>query len=159
MPLQRVLWLVNANERSASTGPEPLPPGVGICRATSLDEALGAIRSEKIDCVLISAQTERRDRGAVLELFLEADVHVPVIFWDGDLSARQAIQLVREGAYTCHGGRDDWDAVLESITQACEEKQRREQTHVSAENAEPWRRKLVGNSPAMEDVANTIRLV
>ncbi|HLK49906.1 MAG TPA: sigma-54 dependent transcriptional regulator [Bryobacteraceae bacterium] len=159
MPLQRVLWLVNANEESASTGYETLPPGLGLSRVTSLDEALAAIRSEKIDCVLISAQPEGRERHAILELFLDADVHLPIIFWDRDLSARQAIQLVREGAYTCLGGRDDWNAALESITQACEEKERRDRAHAGTPNTEPWRRKLVGNSAAMEDVANTIRLV
>jgi DNA-binding NtrC family response regulator len=159
MPLQRVLWLVESNEKTLSTGCEPLPPGFGISRMTDLAEALGAIRSGKADCALISSRPEGREREALLDLLLGADAQTPVIFWDRELSAREAIALVREGAYTCHGERDHWDTVLESLEQACEEKRRRGQARPGTDTAEPWRRKLVGSSPAMDDVANTIRLV
>jgi DNA-binding NtrC family response regulator len=159
MPLQRVLWLVNGNEPPAGAGCESLPPGLGFSRVRDLAEASAAIRSEKPDCVLISGQAEGNGRREVLDLFLGTDVQTPVIFWDRDLSAREAIELVREGAYTCLGERDPWSSVLESIEQACQEKQRRQQAHPDTQAPELWRRKLVGTSPAMEDVANTIRLV
>ena len=158
MPLQRVLWLVESKEDSASTGCEALPPGVGVSRVTDLAEALTAARSGKADCVLISSRPEGREREELLDLFLGANAQTPVIFWDQDLSAREAIDLVREGAYTCHGDRESWESLLESIGQACDEKQRREQAR-DTEKVEAWRQKLVGHSPAMEDVANTIRLV
>jgi len=159
MPLQRVLWLVDNNDVRASAGCEPLPPGLGISRVSDLTEALGAIRAGKPDCVLISSQLEGPDRGSALGLCLGADAQIPVIFWDRGLSAREAISLVREGAYTCHGDRDDWNAVLESIEEACQEKGRRDRVRAASDTSEPWRTKLVGNSSAMEDVANTIRLV
>ena len=159
MPLQRVLWLVESNEPSLSTGCERLTPGFGISRVTDLAEALDAMRSGKTDCVLISSRPEGVEREALLDLFLGADAQTPVIFWDRDLSAREAIELVREGAYTCHGHRDEWETVLESVEQACDEKLRRGQVRPGSENGELWRKKLVGNSPAMEDVANTVRLV
>ena len=159
MPLQRVLWLVNGNEPPAGAGCETLPPGLGFSRVSDLAEASAAIRSEKPDCILISGQAEGNRRREVLDLFLGTDVQTPVIFWDRDLSAREAIELVREGAYTCLGERDPWSSVLESIEQACQEKQRRQQAHPDTQALELWRRKLVGTSPAMEDVANTIRLV
>ncbi|MBZ5575434.1 MAG: sigma-54 dependent transcriptional regulator [Acidobacteriia bacterium] len=108
--------------------------------------------------MLISNGAPEPGREALLDLFLGLDPQIPVIFWDRDLSTRQAIDLVREGAFTCHGPRDHWPEVLESISQACQEKQRRQQTGRGGES-EDWRRKLVGESPAMEDVANTIRLV
>ena len=88
MPLQRVLWLVESNEPSLSTGCESLTPGVGISRVTDLAEALDAIRSGKTDCVLISSRPEGCEREALLDLFLGADAQTPVIFWDRDLSAR-----------------------------------------------------------------------
>src|SRR5579872_4452421 len=137
MPLQRVLWLVEANETSVSTSCEPLPPGVGISRVTDLAEALAAVRSGKADCVLISSRPEGRERETLLDLFLGADAQTPVIFWDRDLSAREAIELVREGAYTCHGDRESWETLLESIGQACQEKQRREQGR-STDTVEAW---------------------
>ncbi len=159
MPLRRVLWLVDNDEHCFNAGCEPLPPGLGISQVTDLSEAANAIRSGEADCVLISAQPEERDRSTILDTLLGIDSQVPIIFWDRDLSAREAIALVREGAFTCHGDRDGWRLVLESIEQACEEKERRQQARGGQETVEPWRRKLVGNSPAMEDVANTIRLV
>ena len=159
MPLKRVLWLVSGDEPPTSTGCETLPPGLGISRVSDLAEALAAIASEKADCILISSRPAGSDRRAVLDMFLEADVQTPVIFWERDLSAREAVNLVREGAYTCLGERDGWSAVLESIEQACHEKQRREGSSPDAQTTEIWRRKLVGTSSAMEDVANTIRLV
>jgi len=159
MPLQRVLWLVDREEPREDAGHEILPPGFGLHRVSELAEASAALRSGSADCVLISAGPPRHDRRALLGLCLDLDPRIPVLFWRPDLSAREAIDLVRNGAYTCHGHGDEWPAVRESIQQACEEKDRRNQTREGGEAGESWRRKLVGESPAMEDVANTIRLV
>jgi DNA-binding NtrC family response regulator len=90
---------------------------------------------------------------------LASDARIPVIFWDRDLPAREAVGLVREGAYTCLSDCDGWDHVVESIEQACEDRQHRKPKLHPGEKPEPWRRDLVGRSAAMEDVANTIRLV
>ena len=157
--MQRVLWLVNGDDPCEITGQEILPPGLGLSRVTGLAEASAAVRSRTVDCILISGGPPEHEREAILDLFLSLDPQIPVVFWDRDLSAREAIELVREGAYTCHGHRDSWEAVLSSLEQACEEKAHREEVRRGGETSEPWRRKLVGRSPAMEDVANTIRLV
>ena len=159
MSLQRVLWLVENHDSWANTGHEPLPPGLGITRVASLAETSAAIQSGKADCVLVSHCPAEHSRDTILELALGLDPHTPVIFWDRELSARHAIELVREGAFTCHGRSDAWPEVLISLQQACQEKHRRDQAGRAAETPEEWRRKLVGESPAMEDVANTIRLV
>ncbi len=159
MALQRVLWLVESDEQGPKAGCETLPAGVGIHRVTELAEAVAEGRDGKTDCVLISGRPAGEDRSTLLDLFLAADPQTPVIFWDRELSAREAISLVREGAYTCHGDRDDWNAVLNSIQEACAEKLRRKHAGRGSEGGEAWRRKLVGDSAAMEDVANTIRLV
>jgi DNA-binding NtrC family response regulator len=159
MALQRVLWLVENDEQGAKAGCETLPAGVGIQRVNEVAEALAEVRDGRTDCVLVSGRPEGSDRSALLDLLLGADPQTPVIFWDSELSARAAIGLVREGAYTCHGDRDDWNTVLTSVQEACAEKLRREQAGRGSEGGEPWRRKLVGDSSAMEDVANTIRLV
>lgn len=159
MQLQRVLWLVDENDPRMNPGHEELPPGFGVSRVTGIEETAAAIQSGKADCVLISTSPAPHDRFSVLDLVLGLDAGVPVVFWDNELSARQAIELVREGAYTCHGHHDGWPAVLQSLEQACQEKQRREGAGRRGEAPEEWRRSLVGESPAIEDVANTIRLV
>jgi DNA-binding NtrC family response regulator len=151
----RLLWLVPAYRRE----PEPLNLEMEMTRTDEPSAALAAARSHTADCVLITRGSEPWDRDVILEAILGADPALPVIFWDHDLSARDAIRLVREGAYTCHGDRDNWDDVRESAEQAIEESQLNRSPSSPAEQGEPWRRNLVGTSPAMEDVANTIRLV
>ena len=159
MRLQRVLWLVDENDPWTETGHDELPPGFGLNRVSDLGEAAAAIRSGKADCLLVSTTPTPHDRFSLLDLLLGLNAQVPVVFWDRDLSARQAIELVREGAYTCHGHQEDWPAIQHSLEQACSEKQRREEAGRRGDAPEEWRRRLVGESPAIEDVANTIRLV
>jgi DNA-binding NtrC family response regulator len=152
MSLHRLLWLALDDSYVADDQHD-----FDIVRVPNPAEALEALRSTRLDCILVSGASPETSHDLILEALLAADPRIPVIFWGRELSARQAIVLVREGAYTCHGGQDRWTEVQESIQQACEE------LHLSrtrgAGQAEPWRRSLVGDSPAMEDAANTIRLV
>ena len=159
MRLQQVLWLVDENDPGTDIGHDDLPPGFGLTRVSDMVEASSLIRSGKTDCVLVSSSPAPYDRFSLLDVMLGLNAQVPVVFWDRDLSARQAIELVREGAYTCHGQHDEWPSVQHSLEDACREKQRREEARHRAEMPEEWRRRLVGESPAIEDVANTIRLV
>src|SRR5215472_16906808 len=126
MSIQRVLWLVEREDAGVEAGPETLPPGLGITRVADPADAAAAIRAGKAECLLVSHSSSEHDRKTVLGLFLGIDSQIPVLFWHRDLCAREAIALIREGAFTCHGPRDSWPAVLESIKQACEEKQRRD---------------------------------
>jgi len=157
MSPQRVLWFAN-EDCPAVNGRHGLEhPDLEITRVTDLAEALVSVRSGTVDCVLISAEAAA-DRATVLELLLAEDAHVPAIFWHRELSAREAVELVREGAYTCHGDRDQSEDVIASVMQACLERQRFREAP-DRTGGEAWRRELVGASPAIEDVANTIRLV
>jgi DNA-binding NtrC family response regulator len=152
MSPQRVLWFANDDSQAVDGRHGLEHPDLEITCVTELAGTLVAVRSGAIDCVLISAESAA-DRETVLEAVLAQDARVPVIFWHRELSARQAIDLVREGAYTCHG-----DDVIASVQQACLERQKHREAPDHS-GCEPWRRELVGNSSAMEDVANTIRLV
>jgi DNA-binding NtrC family response regulator len=154
-----MLWLANESNPCADGRHNLLLPDVEVTTVEDPTEALAAVRSEAPDCVLVSGSFGKCDRGAILEAFLASDARTPVIFWDRNLPAREAVGLVREGAYTCLSDCDGWDHVVESIEQACEDRQRRGPKLCPGENPEPWRRNLVGRSAAMEDVANTIRLV
>ena len=159
MSLYRMLWLANESNPCADGEHNLLPHDVEVIRVEDPAEALAAVRAEAPDCVLVSGSFGKCDRGAILEAFLASDARVPVIFWDKNLPAREAVGLVREGAYTCLSDCDGWDHVVESVEQACEDRQRRRPKLHPSEKPEPWRRDLVGRSAAMEDVANTIRLV
>jgi len=155
MPPQRVLWFANEDSDAGdSLGLDHLD--FEITRVTELTQTAVEVRSGSVDCVLVSTESAMDREAALATLFAE-DASLPVIFWHRELSAREAVDLVREGAYTCHGDRDSWTNVVASLNQACAERQSRRSTPDQA--GEPWRRELVGTSSAMEDVANTIRLV
>jgi DNA-binding NtrC family response regulator len=157
MSPQRVLWLVNEDSQAVDGRHGLEHPDLEITRVTDLAESLVAVRSGEIDCVLISAESPA-ERGKALDAFLAQDPGVPVIFWNRELSAREAVELVREGAYTCFCDREKWDDVTAAVRQACLER-RKHREAPDPGGSEPWRRELVGISAAMEDVANTIRLV
>jgi DNA-binding NtrC family response regulator len=132
-----------------------LCPDLEITWIKEPGEALSAVHAGATDCVLITSV----DRDGILEALLAIDPDLPIIFWDPALSAREAIRLVREGACTCHGDRESWEDVKESVEQAIDDRNLRHNSSSTGGTIEPWRRNLVGTSAAMEDVANTIRLV
>ena len=83
----------------------------------------------------------------------------PIVILDPEMTAAQAVQLIRNGAYHCFGGRDSLEALRQCLHQACDEKRRREKLRdriPAAAELEQW---MVGESRAMEDVLNTIRLI
>ncbi len=151
MSLQRVVWL--ADSQSCFEVPE-----IGITRVTEPEQVIAEMRSGNTDCVLVSGTCGEYDRATLLDAFLGIDAAVPVVFWDADLCAREAVELVREGAYTCHS-EEQWETVADSLEQACFNKRRNDELLHGNHNSEEWRKRLVGGSAAMDDVANTIRLV
>ena len=156
MPPLQVLWFAKENSLSVDSRHDLDNPDLEITGVTELSQAAAAVRTGTFECVLVSIDSAV-DRAAVLETLFAEDTNIPVIFWHQGLAPREAIQLAREGAYNCHGDHDKWADVIASVKQACMERRARRASEDP--NSEPWRRELVGTSPAMEDVANTIRLV
>jgi len=156
MSPQRALWLADPDSQTDNRGLSG-HSDLDVTRVTELADVVTAVHAGSVGCVLVSVASAG-DRENTLEKLLAEDGHLPVIFWHKGISAREAIELVREGAYTCHGDRDSWEEVTASVEQACSERQRYRSAPDPAAY-EPWRRELVGSSAAMEDVANTIRLV
>ncbi len=152
----RLLWF--AGETAQDTA-QQLADDFAITKVQDAAAAVRAVRSGEADSVLVSGSPKECDRGTLLEALLASDARIPVIFWDRELSAREAVGLVREGAYNCHSGSDGWDHIWESLDQACRERSSQKQNGSTGDGTELWRRNMVGNSAAMDDVANTIRLV
>ena len=135
---------------------------LGAFRRTDTSDvqtAFSAIRNESIHCALVCGEVQNLELLDVLETLHEADPHLPVVFWAQTMPSRVAVRLVRCGAHYCFDDNDLRE--MGNVLEAAAEDRRSRQTAAlrSAEADEPWRSQLVGESAAMEDVAEVVRLV
>jgi DNA-binding NtrC family response regulator len=127
-------------------------------RVTTLHQAAHALKSEEIDCILVTGPILDYSPIEVLEVLHGADPRAPIVFFDSEMTAAQAVQLVRNGAHNCFGVRDCLKALRRCLHEACEDKRRRDKLRdrIPATELKRW---LVGESRAMEEVLDIIRLV
>jgi DNA-binding NtrC family response regulator len=153
MSVPRILRL------SAQVHGEETQPRFAITTVSGIAEAASAISQEEFDCILIVGQAPGLNPLETLEALRQIGPNWPVIFWDPEMSATDAVRLIRAGAFQCLGYRDTVEMLYECLESAVEEKRRRANAGKHLRAQEAWRNILVGESPAMERVAETIRLV
>ena len=154
-----LLWLTAHAQLPSETEWQDLKRDFEIIQVATLSQAAQALGSEKIHCTLVAGPIPGSGPIEVLEVVHWADPQTPVVILDPDMTAAQAVQLIRNGAYHCFGGRDSLEALRQCLHQACDEKKRREKLRdriPAAAELEQW---IVGESRAIEDVLNTIRLI
>lgn len=125
---------------------------------TSVD-AYGELSKGEVDCILVSGHHLDVSPSDLLEMVHGVDPALPVIFWNPEMSAAEAVRLVRGGAYHCLGYRDSLETLRDWLERAMEERRGRKRAMDRASNSEPWRSLLVGESRAMQAVVETIRLI
>ncbi len=131
-----------------------------IVEAGTLAELQSALESRQIDCVLLVGPVANATPLEVLEMAHLRDSCVPVVVRDANMTASDAVRLIRAGAAHCFDCRDGLAHVREAIDHAIEEKRIRDKArHRTSGSGEAWRALLIGESLAMETVAETIRLV
>jgi DNA-binding NtrC family response regulator len=112
------------------------------------------------DCALVTGPFPTDAAIDILEQLQAMDAALPVIFWNPGMSAADAVRLVRAGAHDCMGHGDTLDMLRDSLGRAAAERRRRGATRErAAVSDEPWRASLVGESEAIESVAEIVRLV
>ena len=129
-----------------------------VISVAALADAQSVLARQDVDCVLVEGPVADGDRMLALESLRGIDGFVPVVFFDSDLTAAEAVRLHRAGAYHCLGHRDSLDTLHECLEQAAEERRCQSRRRFSAPR-EPWTELLVGDSAAMRRVIDTIRLV
>jgi len=127
-----------------------------IIQVARLAEAVCETRSEEIDCVLVSGKLSDCTGNEVLETLTTIQPHVPVVFWNPSMTAGEAVQLVRNGAHHCFGFRDSLDELRQALERASHERRIRRKLPDRASQSLPG---LVGESPAMQEIVNTIQLI
>ena len=133
--------------------------GFEVTAVPDLAEASGALSRDEFDCVLISGEAPDGSAMDALELAHAVDPALPVVLWNPETSAAEAVGLVRAGAYHCLGYRDTLETLRDWLESAMEESRGRKRALERASNSESWRRLLVGESRAMQAVVETIRLI
>ena len=160
MPSPKLLWITtNAAPHTPDQWQETLSE-FAVIPVTEAVDAQVALAGEDMDCVLVHGPLAEDDRIRTLEALHEIDAGIPVVFYDSEMSVAEAVRLHRAGAYHCLGVRDGLNALRDSLERAVEDRrcQGRARHRFSAAR-EPWREFLVGESQAMQRVADTIRLV
>ncbi|MGA3028588.1 MAG: sigma 54-interacting transcriptional regulator [Bryobacteraceae bacterium] len=95
---------------------------------------------------------------ALYEL-LRGDPGLPVIVHDCAGTVDDAIRLTRMGAFYVLVGEPDLDRLKAAIASALDCGRQRRAPAGGGEEAEPWRRLLVGESRTMQQICDAIRLV
>src|SRR5579862_1601684 len=139
---------------------EEIMPNVDLIRAEGGIEKLTKTSLEGVDCVLVAGNMRNAEAVDGLGLLHALDAGMPVIFWDPEMRATDAVRLIRAGAHHCVGYRDSHAALHDSIFSALEQRKRAMRARVqSSGTREPWRDFLVGQSRALETVVEAIRLI
>jgi DNA-binding NtrC family response regulator len=154
-----LLWLTAHAQLPTETEWQDLKRDFEIVQVATLSQAVQALGSEKIRCTLVAGPIPGSSPMEILEVVHGADPQAPVVLLDPEMTAAQAVQLIRNGAYHCFGGRDSLEALRQCLHQACDEKKRREKLRDRIPAAAELERWIVGESRAIEDVLNTIRLI
>ncbi|HWE53168.1 MAG TPA: sigma-54 dependent transcriptional regulator [Bryobacteraceae bacterium] len=145
--------MLGSNEWSQALGQ------ISSRRCASVDEAIGLLSAEHFDCVLLVDSGATGQTSDLIETIQSLNTKVPVIVASARLSAAEAVRLSRTGAWNCFGPGDTLDNFRDSLDYAAEETRRRRRNENTGGQAEAWRVFLIGDSLAMETVAETIRLV
>jgi DNA-binding NtrC family response regulator len=158
--LSKALILGELTEISNLFAAQALPEALGQTpyrHCVTIEEAIPILMEKTADCVILAGVA---DAGEVLEQIRQIDGTIHVIVASTTMSAAQGVRLTRAGAWNCFGPGDSADRMIDAIESANEERRRRRRDeNRSGAAPEPWRGILVGDSVAMEAVAETIRLV
>jgi DNA-binding NtrC family response regulator len=121
--------------------------------------AHAAVQRGTVDCVLVDGAAADLT-VEVLEAIREANPAVPVVFCSAEMTAGLAVRLTRAGAHHCFDTSESIEELGHTLKSAAADKVSRERNLREKRAAgEPWRSILVGESRAMEAVAETIRLI
>jgi DNA-binding NtrC family response regulator len=160
MPFPKLLWVTNDAAVHDQAEWREVFSDFAVTQVVGFAGARTALAGEDMDCALVHGPLPDGDRTRMVEALHEMDAILPVVFYDPEMTAADAVRLYRSGAYHCLGFRDSLDALRECLEHAIEDRRCQGKARQRATAAqEPWRDFLVGDSLAMRRVADTIRLV
>jgi DNA-binding NtrC family response regulator len=158
----RLLWLVSEDDPrfSEHRGVLEALEGWSVEAVHAAWAALDAVANSSYDAVLVDFPVPDWSAEDWLEEALRVNAAVPVLIREREPSFDRAVRLTRLGAFHYLGDPLGPEGLLKLLNDAAHWRQRWEQARGGSHSgAEPWRRLLIGESRAMRQVVDTIRLV
>jgi DNA-binding NtrC family response regulator len=125
----------------------------------SPEEALERLKGARFDAVTIHLPLEHWGAEELLEQIHRTQASVPVILCDPEGTLADAVRFTKLGAFYFTKAEDP-NEFKQVLQWASESSQSRDLANLgSAVSSEPWRKFLVGESRAMQQVMQVIRLV
>jgi len=158
----RLLWLVSEDDPrfSEHRGVLEALEGWSVEAVHAAWAALDAVANSSYDAVLVDFPLPDWSAEDWLEEALRVNAAVPVLIREREPSFDRAVRLTRLGAFHYLGDPLGPEGLLKLLNDAAHWRQRWEQARGGSHSgAEPWRRLLIGESRAMRQVVETIRLV
>jgi two-component system, NtrC family, response regulator AtoC len=157
---KETLLVVGVSSRSAEFQLPDTFPDFAVSRVPDVAEAEIVMQSEDIDCILVVDSAASEGPFEVLETFQQIDAKIPVVFGYPEMMASKAVRLIHAGAAHCFDSRDSIEQLREALDSIIRQKRISERARKGKDQPlEPWRALLIGESRAMEGVAETVRLV
>jgi DNA-binding NtrC family response regulator len=155
-PHLQILWLSAQESAAASRLAERFP----VAYAASIGEALGCLQNQEvIGAVVVQSPLPQVTAAEALHVVRQAAPQVPALVLQEEATVEDAVRLVRLGAWDVLPEADA-DRLAARLEAALEERCSQSLARLGAAVAgEPWRQYLVGDSPAMREIIEIIRLV
>ena len=129
-------------------------------QTSNLHEALVYMQNQSFGAVLVSLPQSDHSPEDLLTELMQANSQVPVVFHHPEGHSDELIRLVKLGAFDAMAGAWEADRVGRVIERAVEYRRSLDLDALErGVGQEPWRRLLVGTSPAMQRVCDLIQLV
>ncbi|MGA2183802.1 MAG: sigma 54-interacting transcriptional regulator [Bryobacteraceae bacterium] len=156
MVSSRVLWIGDEAEalRTGSAFRE-----YGVIVAGSIWDAVERAGESLMSAAVLQLPCADCAAEEALYELLRGDRGLPVIVHDPAGTVDDAIRLTRMGAFYVLVGELDLDRLEAVIASAVDRGRSRRMPAAGTEEAEPWRRLLVGESRTMQQICDAIRLV
>jgi len=134
--------------------------GVAVEPVNSVHQLLDLIRKADFDVIVASFPLEEWTPEELLEAVQKVDPQLPVLLRHEGATLQDAVRWTRLGAFHCFGGALALDELTTSISSAAAWARSQTRARNGKESSqEPWLRFLVGDSRAMRNVQQVIRLI
>ena len=151
----KALWISTPDQFPAA-GPANRNPLFVLATA---DDALVHLDTDAFEAIVLTTPTEGWPAADFIEELRANGASVPIIVRAAEDNLTEAIRLTKAGAFHvigCDAAENELNAAIRAAVECQPSAPRREPAHTARE---AWRRTLVGNSPAICQLVDFVRMV